>query len=500
MPIPLRVLLLEDQPRDAELIVRELKRAGYEPVWKRVETEQDYLDSLDEDLNIILADYRLPQFDALLALNLLQERKLDIPFIIVTGTLGDEVAAECVRRGAADYLIKDRLARLGSSVAHVLEQKTAQDERRKAEATLKESEERYRTLFHQSMDAIIVATPGGKVPAANPAAIELFGHTRHDLLVANVRDMFADHADREQVQRAVERRGSIRDYEARIARKDGKQRDCLLSSALLRDQKGSLIGYQWIVRDITDRKQAEDRLRDSNRLVYVGELAAGVAHELNNPLASILGFSELLMDEDLPPNITDDLKRIHTDAQRAARIVQDLLYFSRKKQPQKQHLDVMDVVKKALDMKAHDFRAGGVRVSVVSRGAGAFTMGDEHQLIQVLINILTNAEQGIKQVRQNGEISVRIGPAGNRVRVSITDNGSGIPQELMRKIFDPFFTTKQVKSGTGLGLSMCYGIVRQHDGELWAESLPGAGATFHVELPQAEKPSVDRENPPPRQL
>ena len=180
MKKPLRVLLLEDSEDDALLAVHELRRAGFEPDWSRVETEPDYLAHLEPTLDVILADYHLPQFDALKALHRLQERGLDIPFIVVTGALGDEAAVECLRQGATDYLLKDRLARLGPAVTHALDLKRVRDDKRRAVEALARSEERYRSFVTASAQVVWTTDPLGEVDSELPEWQAYTGQTAEE--------------------------------------------------------------------------------------------------------------------------------------------------------------------------------------------------------------------------------------------------------------------------------------------------------------------------------
>jgi two-component system NtrC family sensor kinase len=261
--------------------------------------------------------------------------------------------------------------------------------------------------------------------------------------------------------------------------------------APVRDQQGSVIGIIGVAQDITERKRIEERIQETSRLISLGEMAAGVAHEINNPLTVVAGFSQLLMAQDLPQPVRDDLEKIYVEAQRAARIVQNLLSFSRKGEPEKRYLDVTAVLDRALAMKEHDFRVSNIQVTRHWSRDLPHTMVDEHQLIQAVLNILANAQQAMAETPGGGELVLRASHLRDRraprlkdrIRISITDNGPGILPEHLPRIFDPFFTTKEVGKGTGLGLSISYGIVQQHDGDLWVESLPGKGAIFHLELP-----------------
>jgi two-component system NtrC family sensor kinase len=238
-----------------------------------------------------------------------------------------------------------------------------------------------------------------------------------------------------------------------------------------------------VLNDITEQRRQQERFQEQSRLASVGHLASGVAHEINNPLAAIHGYSELLQMANLPPKATDDAQKIQRATERAAKIVQNLLSFARKSEPEKRYLDVTSVVDQALALKFRDFELENIQVTTTHSKGIPPTMIDEQQIILVMLNILTNAEQAIKAGRRYGEIAIATRSDKGAIRISVSDDGPGIPAENLHSIFDPFFTTKEVGKGTGLGLSICYGIVRDHGGMMWAESSPGKGAAFHIELP-----------------
>lgn len=243
------------------------------------------------------------------------------------------------------------------------------------------------------------------------------------------------------------------------------------------------LGFMAIARDITERKRTEERFRATAHLSSIGELAAGVAHEINNPLTSILGYSQLLLSADLPPAAIADLQVVHGEAVRAAKIVNNLLSFARQDRPSKQYMDLNTLVERTLEIKSYDFQVSNI---IVTRNLSAtlpHTMLDESQMIQVILNLLINAEQAMLRQRPGGSLKVTTSGSTSHVKLKISDDGPGISENDIGKIFEPFFTTKPVGEGTGLGLSIAYGLVNQHGGDIWAESKPGAGATFHVELP-----------------
>ena len=238
-----------------------------------------------------------------------------------------------------------------------------------------------------------------------------------------------------------------------------------------------------VLNDITEQRRQQQRLQEQSRLASVGELAAGVAHEINNPLAAINGLSELLQMEDLPEHASEDVRKIQAAAKRAAKIVQNLLSFARKEAPEKLYLGVAAIVNQAAELKAYDFRLNNIEMTTDHSNRVPRTMMDEYQMIQVILNILTNAEQAIMAGKGGREITATTRLVQGAIRISIGNEGVGIPAENLNKVFDPFFTTKDVGEGTGLGLSICYGIVREHGGDLWAESVPGGKTTFHIQLP-----------------
>jgi len=263
MATPIRVLILEDRLADAELMVHELRRAGFDPDWQRVESEPDYLASLALTPDIILADYTLPSFDAQRALQQLQERGLDIPFIVVTGAIGDEAAADCVKRGATDYLLKDRLARLGPSVVQALEQARLRDCRRGAEANLRESEERFRLMADDAPVMIWMSGPDGFRTFVNQGWLNFTGHTPEEEQGQGwTEGMHTDDLRRhvDGFQAAFRNRQPFR-VEYRLRRHDGEYRWILDTSIPRFTPDGSFAGYIGSAIDITERKQIEERLR-----------------------------------------------------------------------------------------------------------------------------------------------------------------------------------------------------------------------------------------------
>ena len=261
MPTPLRVLILEDRPEDAELMVLELKRAGFDPDWTRVETEKDYLANLDLYLDLILSDFVVPQFDGLTALKLLQDQGLDIPFILVTGSF-EELAIACMRQGAADYVIKDKLGRLGEAVAQALGEKQLREDKLRVEQAMHESEGLYRALFDESKDAIIITNRYGRIIELNPAAEELFGYDLDETLELLERDLHTDPDKADALLEEIKQIGSVHDFPVQLRTKSGREMDCLATWTIRAGADGAFLGRRGFIRDVSEIKQLERALQD----------------------------------------------------------------------------------------------------------------------------------------------------------------------------------------------------------------------------------------------
>jgi PAS domain S-box-containing protein len=265
MGIPLRVLILEDRATDAELVLHELRRAGYSPDWRRVEDQEHYLAALDPSLDVILADYSLPQFDALTALELLKERQYDIPFIIVSGSIGEDIAVSAMNKGAEDYLLKDRPARLGQAVALALERKRQRQERLQAVDALRESEERFRATFEQAAVGMALVGLNGVCLLVNQKLCDMVGSTREELLTRAYKDLTHPedlNLDVDHLRKLVA--GEIRSFsvEKRYLRRDGSYFWGSLNTSLVRQPNGHPKYFIIVIKDISARLEAEEALRD----------------------------------------------------------------------------------------------------------------------------------------------------------------------------------------------------------------------------------------------
>ena len=274
--------------------------------------------------------------------------------------------------------------------------------------------------------------------------------------------------------------------ELRVRHKQGDWRRILFNFSPLSDESGNIEGAVLSGRDVTDIKRLEEQLIQAEKLAAMGQMLAGVAHELNNPLTAVLGVTELLRERaPADESVKRQLDLTHRQARRAARIVQNLLEFSRPASAEKRLLDVNNLVERTLQLHEHSLRRNNIGVDFRPDTNLPGVLGDANQLIQVFLNLVTNAEQAIREVRESGRLQIRLRRAGSRLSIAFEDDGVGIRPESLPRLFDPFYTTKRPGGGTGLGLSICMSIIREHGGIIEAEALPAGGSAFTVFLPAA---------------
>jgi PAS domain S-box-containing protein len=365
-------------------------------------------------------------------------------------------------------------------------------ERKQAEETLLESEERFRSIVENSHAGIMILDDAYRFIYVNPQLCRISGYPPNELIGQDFRKFLDEESKQLVADRYIRRQGGEEippRYEFNIVPKDGQKRRVEISSAVIKDSAGGVKTVAQIL-DITERKQAEEREKQlhqelylSTRLASIGELAAGVAHEINNPLTGVLGFSQRLLRKSTSEEVSRGLEIIHSEAQRAAEVVQNLLTFARRRQPKKEYSNINDIVQKALELRAYVLQTSNIEVVTNLAPGLPEIMVDFPQIQEVFLNIILNAEQAMSETYGRGKLIIKTREVKDYVRISFADDGPGIPPEQLDKVFDPFFTTREEKGGTGLGLSACHGIVTEHGGRIYARSKPGKGATFFVELP-----------------
>jgi two-component system NtrC family sensor kinase len=344
--------------------------------------------------------------------------------------------------------------------------------------------ERYRRVLETTRDAIVITDVQRTIVFANPAAHELFGYPGKQLLDMRVADTLPPDAHESVAAfESAAFAGVPQRYETLITRADGEQRTVSVSTAPLREGD-QITGVVASLRDVTDERLMAEQLLQREKLAAVGQLVSGVAHELNNPLAGIMAFAQLLeIAPGIPDEQRDAVQTIFREARRAAKIVSNLLLFARERAPERTSTDLNTVLRDTLELRRYVLYTQQVEVVLDLDEALPTVRADPFQLQQVLLNLLTNAEHALKSAAGPKRITLQTRRVGGRIIARVSDTGHGIPAEQIDRIFNPFFTTKDVGEGTGLGLSISDGIIRQHGGEITVHSVVGRGTTFTIRLP-----------------
>jgi PAS domain S-box-containing protein len=375
-------------------------------------------------------------------------------------------------------------------------------ERKQMTEALRENQEFSTGLLENTPNPKSVLNPDTSIRYVNPAFEKLTGYKLSE--IAGMKAPYpwwpqkVRKAMTQKLKKAMASGGKRSEHVFR--KKNGEPFWVMLNSAPIVHRKKLLYFLiNWL--DITDRKRAEEEKAEleqkahlASRLASVGEMASGIAHEINNPLTAVIGFAQLLMDNDLPEEIKEDLTIIHKEAQRAAGVARNLLTFARKHAPSKQLANVNGIIEGVLTLRAYEQNVSNIQINTSLASNLPEVMADYSQLQQVFINIILNAEGAMLEASNGGTLTITTKRFNHSIRASFADDGPGIKKENLNRIFDPFFTTKEVGKGTGLGLSVCHGIIAEHGGKIYARSKPGKGATFIVELPvgsaeQAEEPN-----------
>jgi len=510
LELPLRALLLEDNPHDAELILRELK-TSFNVDATVVSDEGSFLAAIDPTFDIVLADYNSAGFPASHALAALKTAAPDVPLIVISETLGESTAVALLNNGAADYLLKDRLSRLGQAIQRAIDERQLRRAKHEAENALILAEERIRFAIEASRVGIWEADLrtgtirwSEMLESLHGLAPGTFGGTLRAFLER------VDPADRAAVEGAIHRAASERTDGSvlyRTRRADGSVRWISASGRTFSDAAGRPLRAAGIAQDITKRIRLEEQYRQSQKMEAIGLLAGGIAHDFNNLLTAIEGYSTLMAEA----MRTDDplqahLAEVRRAAERATALTRQLLAFSRRQILEPRVLGLRDSVTSMGPMLQ---RLIGENVDIVvrERGEPGHVKADPGQIEQVILNLAINARDAMPR---GGTLTFEISDArltnadarsgatvvpGRYTLLTVSDSGYGMDAETQARVFEPFFTTKQKGKGTGLGLSTVYGIVKQSGGYIWIDSAPGAGTRFSIYLPRVEEAV---ETPPPR--
>jgi PAS domain S-box-containing protein len=372
----------------------------------------------------------------------------------------------------------DALRRLAPSIALAMDvQLLGEGERRQHDR------ERMLATALATMDQpVFVLSLDRRVLYANDAAVREYGYTLDELTAMSIDLLVASAVPMRAGDDTSRTPTNVVLAEHVHRRRDGSQFPATVGLSFIRQDDGAPIGHVLSVRNLTDERRIAEQLRQSEKLAALGELVAGVAHELNNPLAGISAFAQLLLEEHLDEDQRESARLIKREADRAVTVIRDLLLFSRKAGPSNLPLDLNALIQLTLRLRAYSLRSSGVEVVTQLDPALPELAGDDQKIQQVLLNLIVNAEYAMRRAAVR-RLVIRTTRDADTAVAEVSDTGTGMSDETLQRVFEPFFTTKPAGEGTGLGLSVSYGIIEAHGGTISVESAPGRGTTFRIVLP-----------------
>ncbi|OGF61529.1 MAG: hypothetical protein A2Y62_01730 [Candidatus Fischerbacteria bacterium RBG_13_37_8] len=499
----LKLLIIESSGDDAMRIVRLLELNGYQVTWTQVQNAPQLNNALhNESWDIIISDYLLPGFNAFDALQIVKESGFDIPFILVSGEIGDNLALKAVEKGARDYVMKSNSSRLVSIVEREIGSASARENHKITKEALNQSEEKYRLLVENANEAIVVAQDG-KLIFCNRKTSEITGYSNDELMKMLFMELIY-HEDREMVLERHKKRLNEEElpylYPFRIINKNSQIKWVEINAIVINwDKKPATLNF---LLDITERvriEQEKEKLQkqfyQAQKLEAIATLTSGITHDYNNLLTAAMGNVELLrrhltMDE----KAAKFLENLHYSCRCMANLTRQLLLFSRKEPIQVRNINLNQLIINLLKMID---RLIGEDITLTTQLTDDLWLvgGDSGNFEQVIMNLIVNARDAMPN---GGSITIsthnvildedrskfygEVSP-GRYVCFSVTDTGTGINNETIQHIFEPFFTTKERGYGTGLGLAVVHGIIKQHNGGISIYSEPGKGTTFKIYLP-----------------
>jgi two-component system cell cycle sensor histidine kinase/response regulator CckA len=511
---PLNIVHLEDNLNDRVFVKRALSKAGIVCNLTYATNFHEFDAALSSSCpHLILSDFTLPGYSGTQALAFAQQHCPEVPYIFVSGTIGEERAVDSLKGGATDYVLKNNLSRLPAAVEQATRAARESARRRQAELALHESEKRFREMAENIRDVFWVSSPDGKqLLYVSPGYANIWGravadlHAEPGLWASSITE---DDRDRVLKSFATLAQGGEVRIEYRITRPDGEVR-WVETRAYPSVDSGGVAHAVGVSADITERKLLQHQLLQSQKMEAVGQLAGGIAHDFNNLLTVINGYAELaLHDVNIPGDIQKPLQHIRTAGERAATLTRQLLVFSRKQAMNFKPLDLNHTIEESARMLGR-LIGEQIDLHLALDPALPKVEADSTMMEQVLMNLVVNARDAMPKggrlliTTETLKISaaaakISVGKqAGVFVRLSVSDTGEGITADVLPRIFEPFFTTKGIGKGTGLGLAMVFGIIENHHGWIETESRLGEGTIFRIYLPatcvvagSGERHSVD---------
>ena len=504
MKSPLHILHLEDDPHDAALVQTTLEAEGIICATTCVQSRADFVAALEQGgIDLVLSDFSLPAFDGLSAVEIVRARWPDLPVILVSGSLGEERAIDSLKSGATDYVLKERLARLAPAVRRAMQEVEEHRESRRMEEKLRETEQRLRIVFNESPMGIALVGVDGHPFLTNPALEKMLGYTGGELSrmpfteFTHPDDCATDQTLYQQLIQGARKSYQI---EKRYLHKDGQVIWTRLTVSVARAAAGHPDFAIAMIEDVTERRQLEAQFIEAQKMDVIGQLASGVAHDFNNILAVIMGYSDLLMAQLDPESpLRNYAEEIRHASERAARLTQQLLVFSRKQMVQPVVLD-LNVVVRDLEKMLRRLIDEHIEMTITPEDHIGRIKADSGYIGQVLMNLVINARDAMPD---GGQLTVATrnvtldenharhhenARPGDYVMLSVKDTGIGMTDDVKAHLFEAFFTTKPLGEGTGLGLATCRTIVQQCVGHIGFSSEVGKGTTFRVYFPRVDEP------------
>ncbi len=489
----LNLLLVEDSESDAAMIVRLLEQAGYKVHSKIVGDAGQMCAALSgEHWDAVISDYNLPQFDALSALTLIQQAELNIPFLVVSGCIGEETAVSMMKAGAKDYIMKDNLYRLIPALERELRDSHALREQLKTEMALQESDQRFHAAFANAAIGMAIVSPEGNYLKVNNALCKLTGYTEKELLSRSIMDIThpEDQAkDLKNISRILS--GEVGHYhmEKRYIHKRGHAVWVLLSVSLIRNNNNEPLYFVSQAQDITEHKRYELELQELN--ISKDKFFSIIAHDLKSMFNNILGFSDLLKSEirtSDPETIEQYVDMVNCSAHQTYDILANLLEWANSQRGKIPFNPAPVVLRGLIEEELAVLRKSAEQKDIelkICIPDKLTVTADKDMLKTVLRNLISNA---VKFTPKNGEIELYATPDDQQIEIAVCDNGTGMTQKAVDKLFklDIINSTPGTENekGTGLGLMLCSDFVKKHGGKIWAESEPGKGSTFKFTMPQ----------------
>ncbi len=484
-----RLLVIHNKPEESQSLEKSLKHLlPSSEIIKALSVDHGIEILSRETLDAVFIDYMLsrtnPDF-----LKELQGRNIDIPIVALIDRGREIMAAEAIKEGAYDYIIKDSdytntLHNMLASVQnkYLLNKKEAEKQRGK-ELLFEQITKSYRWwqgIIDAITDYLFVIDDNYNILRTNKAFANLFNKEPADIIMKTYYKLFGLDAPHDWCRAPKNKKDlSLHPIETSI-----NEKIYLISSFPIFTHEQDAVVY--IMKDVTETRRLKDQIHHLDKLSSLGTLASGVAHEINNPLTGIIGYTEMLVMKNDENELTKKyLEKIYDSAIRCKRIVENMLVFSRQTSPRKSLENINDIIDRTIELHEYLLKTNNIEI-VKNYEEAPYLALDSQQMQQVISNLLINAEHAISETKKPGRIEIKTtyDKKTEHVILTITDNGAGISQEVIPKIFDPFFTTKPVNIGTGLGLSIVHGIITEQGGTITVESVIGKGTTFTITLPR----------------